>query len=450
MDIKAVHEHIASRKEQNLEALEKIIRQPSVSAHNDGVRECARLLVDLLAEIGASGRICETKGQPAVFAELKSPNKDALTVLFYGHYDVQPPEPLDEWFSPPFEPTVRDGRLYGRGTADDKGQLIAHLLAVKSFLALDNGIPINAKFIFDGEEESGSPNLADFVENNREMLKADVVYASDGAMHDFKTPSVLLGHRGVMSFEVEIETAGRDNHSGNKGGVIKNAAWEMVRLLSTMIDKNDFVTIEGFYDDVMPVSSVNQALIDKLPFDKRAVAEAFSVSEIVYDKNEFYKRIMFLPTLTINGISSGYTGRGTKTIIPCRANAKFDVRLVIDQDGKKVFEKIKRHIEKECPGARVTYNSQMLPSYTSPEHPAIKAVIAAVRKVYETEPVITPLTGGSLPAYVWTKILGIPSIGVPYANPDSYNHSPNENLVIDNFYKGIHASAQVIYELSKL
>ncbi len=450
MSLQDVHEHINSRQEENLAAIKRLISQPSVSARDEGVRECAAILVEMLEDIGASAQICETGGEPAVFGELRCGNENAKTILFYGHYDVQPPEPLEAWITPPFEPTIRDGRLYGRGAGDNKGQLVTHLLAIKSYLAVEGKLPVNVKFIFDGEEESGSPNLASFVREHREMLMADVVYSCDGPMHDEVTPAVILGHRGVFDFEIEIQTAEHDNHSGNKGGIIKNAAWEMVHLLETMQAPDGTITIDGFYDEVLPIDETKQALIDRLPYDPQGIAKVFGVQEIPFDKNEFYKRLMFLPTLSINGIVSGYGGPNSKTIIPCRALAKFDVRTVIDQDGEVLIEKIKRHVAKVNPNAVVRYHSQMLPSYTSPDEPVVKAILGAVRESYGVEPVITPMTGGSLPAYVWTKILGIPAVGVPYANPDENNHAPNENIGLEQFFRGIHTSAQVIDAIGKL
>lgn len=450
LDIAAVRKHICANEEKYLEVWKKLVAQPSISAQNLGVRKCAELLVEIMREFNIEGKILETEGQPVVYGELKSDNPNALTILFYGHYDVQPPEPYDAWISPPFEPTIRNGRLYGRGTADNKGQLVAHLCAVNSILETSGSLPVNVKFIFEGEEESGSPNLAKFASQNKDLLAADVVYVSDGPMHDKETPAVEFGNRGVLSMELTIQTATQDNHSGNKGGVIPNAAWELVHLLSTMEDRDGRITIEGFYEDVLPPDDYQLQLIDDLPYDPQEVAKVFGVEEIKLEKREFYRKLLLEPTLSINGLLSGYTGPGSKTIIPHKAVAKLDARLVVDQDDMKVFQRIKEHVEKYNPSASLVYLHSMLPSKTEANLPVCQAIMRAIHEAYQRHPVAMPSVGGSLPNYVWTKILNIPTVGVPYANPDEDNHAPNENMVLECFYKGIKATVQVIHELGKL
>jgi acetylornithine deacetylase/succinyl-diaminopimelate desuccinylase-like protein len=451
MLIQSVHAHINANREQDINTLIELVKHPSISSNESEVRNCAKFLKDIMIESGISTQIYETKGQPVVFGEVPSNLEGASTVLFYGHYDVQPPEPLDAWHSPPFEPAIRDGRLYGRGAGDNKGQLLTHILAVRSYLKMAGDLPVNVKFIFEGEEEIGSPSLLEFVENNKELLKADVVLTSDGPIHDSGTPLVAFGVRGVMNFEFNLETATTDNHSGNKGGVIPNAVWEMVDLLATMKDENDKVTIEGFYNDVLLPSPYELDLIDKLPYDPDSLAKVYGVEKIELDKIQFYERLLFLPTLTINGIKGGHIGRGTKNIIPCRATAKMEVRLVLNQDPKDIFNKVKQHVSKINPKVIVTQEEEdMKPSRTSAELPISKAIVNAVREGFGMEPIVLPSMGGSLPDFVWTKGLGVPSIMIPYANADEANHAPNENMMLECFYKGIHSSAQIIFELGKL
>jgi acetylornithine deacetylase/succinyl-diaminopimelate desuccinylase-like protein len=450
MDTAPIHAHIDTHRDEYLDIFKKLVAQPSISAQNIGIRECAGLLKGMMEKIGIKANILETKGQPVIYGELPRASTEGPTVLFYGHYDVQPPEPFEAWISPPFEPTIREGRLYGRGTGDNKGQLLAHVLAVRSYLETAKSLPISVKFLFDGEEEMGSPNLPDFVENHRELLHADVVFSADGPMHDVDTPLATLGFRGVMSFEMEIQTATHDNHSGNKGGTIPNAAWELVGLLSTMVDRDGNILIEDFYEDVLPPNEGQLRLIDKLEYDPVATAQIFGVNEIRLTKKDFYDRLMFKPTLTINGLTSGYGGDGTKTVIPCKGKVKMDIRLVPDQDGQKVFRTVERHVAKYYPNVKVTFKNQVLPSVTLPDLPVCVKIFEGMEQAYGKPPVITPMVGGTLPNFVWTKILGIPAIGASYANPDEDNHAPNENMDIECFYKGIHASAQIIHQMSTL
>ena len=284
MGIENIHKHIDSMKEKDLEILKKIVAQPSVSVQKEDVKKCASLVSKLMEEMGIKNAVYESPGNPVIIGEVKCGKPDAVTLLFYGHYDTQPREPLSEWKSPPFEPTVRDGRLFGRGSADNKGQFLAHLLAVRSYLQSSGGLPINVKFILDGEEESGSPSLDPFVQAHKELLKADIVYTSDGGMHDSGAPLIFFGCRGLMQVDIAIQTAVQDNHSGNKGGAIPNAAWEMVKLLSGMMDANDKVLIPGFYDRAVPHSDFDEKLIDAFPYNPEALAKVFGVEKLDLSK----------------------------------------------------------------------------------------------------------------------------------------------------------------------
>lgn len=450
MSIEKVHSYIDARSKQYLHILKRLVAQPSISAQNKGVRECAHLLKSMMEEMGIETRLLKTPGHPLVYGEVTSNDPKAFTLLFYGHYDVQPPEPLEEWMSPPFQPTIKNGRLYGRGTADNKGQLLAHLFAVSSFLETATTIPITIKFLFEGEEESGSPHISSYVKENKSLLDADLVYTSDGPLDPGGAPMVLFGVRGILQLELHLKTAEFDNHSGNKGGVIPNAAWELVHLLSTMKDREDRVTIDGFYHDLPPLTEYEQELIRTLPFNREEIARDFGVSSIDLTREDFYRRLTLEPTLTINGLASGYTGEGSKTIIPGYAVAKIDIRLVDPMDPLTILERVKRHVAAYNKEVEVVAQGYMLPSRSSPEIPSCRRVVEAVERANEKRPVLMPSCGGSLPDYVWTKILGVPSVIVPYANADEANHSPNENIELGCFYQGIHTSAQVIHELGDL
>ncbi len=438
--------HLRRNKREHLKLLQRLVAQPSISAQNEGVRECAELLVNIMEGLGIPAQTYETEGHPVVYGEI---GEGDFTVLFYGHYDVQPPEPLEAWDSPPFKPTVRKGRLYGRGTGDNKGQLLSHLLAVHSYLQVLGEIPIKIKFVFEGEEESGSPYLADFVSEHKELLQADLAYTSDGPLHESGAPAVYYGVRGMLGLEISLKTASWDNHSGNKGGVIPNAAWELVKILSSMKDENGRVRVAGFYEQVREPSTKDLELIENLEYHPWQIAKNFGVKKIEMEKEDFYRRLTLEPTMSINGLTSGYQGKGTKTIIPARASAKLDCRLVADQDPEMVFAAIKHHVEKMNPDAEVVMQGYMHPSRTDPALPVSEKILKAAQTASGKKPVALPAMGGSLPDYVWTKILGVPSIIVPYANADEANHAPNENLDLECFYQGIEISARAMYELSK-
>jgi acetylornithine deacetylase/succinyl-diaminopimelate desuccinylase-like protein len=450
MPIKKVHSYIDANTENNILELKKLVAQPSVSNNNLEVAKCSKVLKGIMEKAGIETKIINTDGNPIVFGHLRSNREKTLTLLFYGHYDVQPVGDLDLWESQPFEPEIRNGRMYGRGTADNKGQLITHILAVKHYLEVLGDVPINIKFVFEGEEEIGSKHLAKFARENKELLSADMVYTSDGAMGINDVPNIIFGVRGVMNFDLSLDTSTTDNHSGNKGGVIKNAAWEMVKLLNTMKDEDDNVLIKGFYEDVVPPSEYDLKLIERLPYEPSELAKIYGVEKLELTKNQFYSNLMFKPTLTINGLKSGYIGAGAKNIIPGRAIAKMEVRLAFDQDPEDVFKKIKNHIDNINPRVKIKrVEEDMLPSRTSTDLPLSRTIVKAVSCFFKDRPVEMPVIGGSLPDYIWTKILGVPSISVPYGNADECNHAPNENMKMDLFNKGIHISAQAIYDLGK-
>lgn len=442
-------QHILStKKEEYLEQLFVLLRQRSISAQNDGITECAELLKTMMEEIGINTKILKTNGHPVVYGE-KLNDKNNFTVLFYGHYDVQPPEPMNEWLSDPFSPTIRDGRIYARGAGDNKGQLMATLLGLKTYLDLYKDVPINIKFIFEGEEENGSPHLASFVEENKELLKADLVYTADGSSHNSDSPLILLGARGSLQLELKAKEAEWDNHSGNTGNIVPNPAWRLIHLLETMRDKNGNVLIEGFYDHIRKPSAKEDELLEALPYDASDIGEKIGYPELDMDGKTYYHKLTMEPTFNIAGIYSGYSGEGVKTIIPSTATVKLDVRLVVDQDPVDIYHKICKHVEKYDPGVEVKHLVAMEPSRTPADLEIVQVVTDAVYQAYQKEPIIQPSLGSSLPVYVWTKILETPSIIVPYANFDQRNHAPNENIKMDNFFNGIVCTCHVIHWLGE-
>ena len=443
--------HIEKRRAEHLAMLFDLIRQPSVSAHGTGIPECAELLCRQMRAGGIPARILPTRGQPLVYADLPGRPGATTTVMFYGHYDVQPPDPLDAWVSPPFEPTIRDGRIYARGAGDNKGQLMAHFLAVQAYLATGTPLPINVKFLFEGEEEIGSPNLVEWAEANLDLLTADAVITSDGPKHESGGPQIFFGVRGLLYVELEARGANRDLHSGNKGGIAPNPAMKLCQLAASMKNPDGTAAIAGFYDDVRRPTPYERELIARIPFDEAEVKRDLGLRELAKVGDlPHLEKLMFEPTVNIAGFHSGYGGPGAKTIIPSQAMMKMDMRLVADQDPDDIYRKFLAHVAKHAPDVTVKrMEGGCPPSKTSPELPICKAVVRAVARASGQEPVVLPTLGGSMPDYIFTKVMKLPSIGVPYANPDENNHSPNENLRVEDFWSGIVTSAYILDTLGE-
>jgi acetylornithine deacetylase/succinyl-diaminopimelate desuccinylase-like protein len=438
--------YIKEHQDYFIQELFALLRQESFSAQNKGIRKCAEQLSRKMSNIGIQTQLFETEGHPIVYGEL-CPHAAAPTMLVYGHYDVTDVGDLAQWISPPFEPEIRDGRIYARGAGDNKGQLMAQLLAVETYLAVHGEMPINMKFIFEGEEEATSNHLHPFVETNRDRLACDFVYTSDGPMHDSGAPLVLLGVRGNVYVELTARGAKWDNHSGNKGNIVPNPAWRLLHLLQTMRDEQGRVLIEGFYDPIRQPTQTELELIRSLPFDRESVAEQTGYPDIAMDGETYYRKLTMEPTFNICGLRSGYGGEGAKTIIPAEAMAKLDMRLVVDQEPMDIFHKLCRHVNKVDPAIEVQLLGTAKPTRTSADLDAVRWITAAVAEAYEREPILQPSLGGSLPDYIWTEILGVPSIIVPYANADEANHAPNENISIDCFMSGIRCTAFLIEKL---
>lgn len=445
-----IHEYIDQNRDRYVQDLIDIVSKPSIGTDPEQTRLCAETIRDKMKAMGIPAQILETINNPVIYAELPASRANMPTVLFYGHYDVQPARDLELWDSEPFVPEIRNGRIYGRGVADNKGQFLTQLLAIEAYLKQTGEVPVNVKVILDGEEEIGSKGLADFAAKNKELLKADLVYTSDGGTQNPEIPTINFGVRGVMNFDLTLETASTDNHSGNKGGVTRNPAWDMVQLLSKMIDENGRVLIPGFYDAVVPMSPKDRELVESLPFRPEQFARDFGVKEIVArDKVDYYDKLMFQPTLTINGLFSGYTGAGCKNIIPKSATAKMEVRFAWKQDPETIYRLIEDFVKEHNPQVQMCMvEDYMYPSRNNTDLPIYEPVIEAVEKIWGAKAVISPVSGGSLPEFIWTSILEQPSILIPYANPDEANHAPNENLDLSLFQKGIHTTAEVLHALA--
>ena len=445
-----IFRYVDQNRQRFLDELFVLLRQRSISAQNQGVTECARLLQGQMEAIGIPARILTTGGHPVVYGELKSDGA-TRTVLVYGHYDVQPADPIELWNSPPFEPTIRDGRIYGRGTGDNKGQFFAHLKAVEAVLTVQRKLPVNLKFLFEGEEEIGSRSLRGFMEDNRAMLAADYCYCSDGGMHHGDQPTVVCGVRGILYVEISVTGANRDVHSGNLGAYVPKPAWRLVHFLNTLQDDEGRVRVKGFYDAVLPPNDVEREAIAKVPFDPQ-ILRSLGVSEKPkLGEPSYPERVMFHPTLNICGITSGYGGPGMKTIVPHTAKAKIYMRLVVNQDPDDIFQKFTAHAWEQGFGdLTIERLGGFYPSRTPITHPLGRAAVEAVRKGFAKEPLLVPCMGGSDPDYYFTRVLGIPRVNVPYAPYDENNHAPNENIKVEGFFCGIKTTAAFLYEAAKL
>lgn len=448
-ELSKVFEHIDANKEQFVSRLVDYLRHPSISAHNIGIDEVAELLVSMLSRLEFDARAFPTPGHPIVMGRWeRAPG--APTVLLYGHYDVQPPDPLEAWITPPFEPAIRDGRVYARGAGDNKGQHFAQILAVESYLAVHGRLPCNVLILLEGEEENGSPHIADFVSAHRDLLRADLVVTADGPLHESGRPVITYGVRGIASFELRARAANRDVHSGNFGGIVPNAIWTLVHLLATMKNANGDITIDGFHDDVVPPTDLECAAAARLPLEPQEVKRALGLARLDNPADRpLADRLMFHPTLTINGFHGGYGGPGAKTVLPHEAIVKCDARLVERQTPDDVLAKIEAHIKRHAPEVEFIRLEGTLPSKTPFDSSFSGLVQRAVRTGQGVEPLLYPSLGGSLPDYVFTKILGAHSFIVPYANADEDNHAPNENIEIDCFLRGIRTGAALFDELGR-
>lgn len=442
-----VQQFLTARREDHLDRLQELVRQPSISAQNVGMAECARLVEQMMTEFGIDAEVKPTPGHPVVVGHVQG--ESPFTVLFYGHYDVQPPEPLEAWKSPPFEPTVRDGRLYGRGTGDNKGQFLAHLMAVRALLEVEGRLPVSVKFIFEGEEESGSVNLPAFVEREKDWLRADFAVTADGGMHASGKPVIYYGCRGILYVEAEAKGANQDYHSGNRGGVLPTPAWELVHFLSHLKGPDGKVRLAEFYDGVRSPTPEEEQMLADLPFEGEQFLREHGLEGRPAPRGvDYYRALMFEPTMNISGLVSGYGGPGAKTIIPHEARAKLDMRLVPDQDPDAIFSHMEAWAREHHPSVSLRNLWSWPASYTSPALPVCRQVEAAVADVWGEPPLRLPLMGGSVPNFVFTRTLGIPAVIVPYANHDEDNHAPNENIRLDCFYKGIETSVAILRRLA--
>jgi len=452
-----VIDYINVNRDRYLTELKTLLAIPSISAlpqHAGDVRRCAEWCADEMRRIGLQNvRLIDTPGNPVVYGDwLGTPG--APTILFYGHYDVQPVDPLELWESPPFEATVRDGEIYARGSADDKGQVFMHFKAIEAHLKQGGRLPVNIKIILEGEEEVGSAHLDDFVRSHRSDLKADVVVISDSPMFDRGVPSICYGLRGLVYFQIDLRGSGTDLHSGSFGGAVANPAMVLAQMLTQMKDRGGRIKIPGFYDDVVPLKDEERQAWAKLPFNEKKYRKDFGIPRL-FGESDYttLERTWARPTFEINGLLSGFTGEGAKTVLPAVAMAKVSMRLVPNQDPNKIAELFEAYVRKIAPKTvelKITRMHGGKPWMTAFDNPFVQAAGRAIERGFGKAPVFTR-EGGSIPVVsTFQEELGLPSVLFGVGLPDENAHAPNEKLDVSNFHNGIIASAMLYEEIARI
>jgi acetylornithine deacetylase/succinyl-diaminopimelate desuccinylase-like protein len=445
-----IDSYLETHLDESIAELSQLCAQPSVAAQNWGLQECAALVGEMLRKRGFRVDIDPTGGAPVVFGERHSGSagRNDKTLLFYNHYDVQPPEPLELWISPPFEPTLRDGKLYARGASDDKGHILSRLFAIDALLAAEGGLPCNVKFVIEGEEETSSVHLTEYVETHRQKLAADACIWEFGGVDHREVPMQPLGLRGICYVELSVETASSDVHSGLGGGIFPNAAWRLVWALGTLKGTDERIRIPGFYEGVKPPSPRDRQLMEALPEVADEYKRRYGVDEFVKgltDGVELRIAEVFDPTCTICGLTSGYQGPGSKTVLPARASAKIDFRLVPDQTPEQVLRGLRAHLDAEgFPDVQITFLGGDPPARTDPDDPFVALVGQTATSVYGVPQQIVPMSGGSGPNYPFIKYLGVPIALAGAGYPGTLGHAPNENLRLDLYIKHAKHVARIL------
>ncbi len=439
-----------------LEALKELVRIPSVSTYAESkadMRRAAEWLAADLQRLGLTAQVYDTQGHPVVFGELHAAHADAPTVLVYGHYDVQPPDPLDLWQTPPYEPSEREGNLYGRGASDMKGQVVACLKAVEAVLA-QGPSPVHLKFILEGEEEIGSPSLPAFLRAHREMLACDVALNPDGGMIAPDLPTIVYGLRGLAYFELHVSGPAHDLHSGMFGGVVHNPAIALCELVAGMHDAQGRITLPGFYDQVQVLSDTEREQLARLPMDDAFYRQAAGAPALRGEQGYLpVEQTGARPTLDVHGLLSGFVEEGRKTVIPAKAMAKISCRLVPDQDPEAIHQSMLRYLEANAPKSihwDLTFFGGGPAVISELDFREVRAFARALESVWGVQP-LYKREGGSIPVVAdMQKILGVPSIITGFGLPDDNIHAPNEKLNVPNWYRGIEALIHFFYNMAEI
>ncbi|MFQ5730863.1 MAG: dipeptidase [Planctomycetaceae bacterium] len=452
--LEQVEQYLTDNADRFVEELFDLLRIPSISGDSqyaDDVHRAAAGVRNRMAEAGLQTEVIATAGFPIVYGEwLGAPG--APTVVVYGHYDVQPPDPLEDWITPPFEPTIRDGHVYARGATDDKGQCYTHVKSVEAWLKTHGRLPVNVKFIIEGEEEVGSENLNGFLKTNREKCRADVAVISDTSQYAPGMPAITYGLRGILACEVTVCGPSQDLHSGMFGGSLANPVNALATMIAALIDESGRIQIPGFYDDVLPLSAQERQQLANLPFDEASYLKERGV-EAVWGEEGFttLERRWARPTCDVNGFIGGYTGEGPKTIVPARATAKISCRLVPDQDPAKLTAALEAFLGEHCRGGlRMEFTSQHggAPLVFDTRSPYMTAAKAAIQRAFGNEPVFIR-EGGSIPVVAsFRDLLGVDTLLLGWGQDTDNLHSPNERFKLEDFHRGTRASAVLWQELA--
>lgn len=452
--LEKLDQYFTANRDTHLQQLNAFLSIPSISAlseHQADMQKAAEWLVEAFKEVGLENvSIDETDGHPVVYADWLHAD-DKPTILVYGHYDVQPVDPLELWDSAPFEPEVRDNKLYARGASDDKGQVFMHIKAVEALLKENGSLPVNVKFLIEGEEEVGSPNLEKYIKNNKEKLAADIIVISDTGMQGPGQPAVCYGLRGLTGVQIDIQGAKGDLHSGLYGGGVQNPLHAIAQVLASFRDQEGTIAVEGFYDDVRPLTDEEREAYRALNFDEEALKDELEVPALFGEKGFSYlEQTWARPTLEINGLTGGFSGEGIKTVLPAKASAKITCRLVPDQDPEDIVQKLKTHIDAHKPaGVTVTVSEfdKGKPFITPFDHPAIQAAGRSYEKVYHV-PTAYTRGGGSIPIVAaFDEILQLPVVLMGFGLSTENFHAPNEHFHLENFDKGLRVIGDYYYEI---
>ncbi|MDR9415837.1 MAG: dipeptidase [Gracilimonas sp.] len=444
-------EYIDQNKDTFINELFELLKIPSVSTDSSKkgeIKKAAEYLSTQLKNLDLEKvEIFKTPGNPIVYAE-HCPHKDQPTVLIYGHYDVQPSDPDELWETPPFEPTIKDGLIFARGASDDKGQAFTHVKAVESYKKTGQELPVNVKFILEGEEEIGSPNLVPFLEEHKELLECDMVLISDTAMFGEDQPSITYGLRGLAYMEIEVVGPNRDLHSGVYGGAVENPVNVLCEIIAKLKDEDGVIQIPGFYGSVVELTKADREAFAQLPFNEDEYKKSLEIKAVHGEKGySTLERASARPTLDVNGIWGGYQGEGAKTVLPSKANAKVSMRIVPNQDPKEIAQLFKKHVESLAPDTvkvKVTEHHGGHPAVTDLDFYGLKAGAKAFEEVYDKE-VLFSREGGSIPIVAdFKRVLGVESILMGFGLTSNAIHSPNENFSVKDFHRGIKTSAKFL------
>jgi len=449
--------YIEENKTTFLDEFFDFIRIPSVSAmdaHIEDVKDAAIWVQDRMQTAGIENvEVMETGGHPVVYGDWLHVGTDKPTVMIYGHFDVQPPDPIDLWESPPFEPTVRDGKIFARGASDDKGGLLSSILGIEAILKTIGTLPVNLKFCYEGQEEIGSPQLEAFLEKYSDKFSCDIVFSADGLQWSNDQPMLVLGLKALTKVEIEVTGPNSDLHSGIHGGVLNNPLEALANILASLRDDDGKIAVEGFFDNVIDPTPEERTATAAIPFDEEAYKSELGIADFFGEPNFTNReRNWFRPTIDINGIWGGYQGDGSKTVIPSKANAKITCRLVADQQPERIGQLIQDHIEMHCPTGttvKVTWeaSNKAKPYYIPAEHVGNQVAKAALTKLYGKEPYYVRV-GGSIPVSShFLNSLGVDMIGYGWSLGTENLHAPNEYFPVENFYRGIRGYCLLMEEL---